>query len=291
MAGIVNTLLVQYATGYLTVDDAASVALYGRKEGFLKLGGVLSPDEATVAADAVLAFAAYPRETTTAGIEPVSGADQPYVGFGVADYVTAPDADGGTSSQRVMSITVAEDDNGEVTFAPELRNVALIREEQLNQQLKRLLNGGLRGITAAASPTPQPVTDGRNGLDQAWLKDELRARSESAWTGNRSGIGSTGGTFDPTTQQLLRKKFLFTGVIGATAGIVDITIPESGFPTGLLAVTATAAGGNATALVLIVEHTAAATTKTVIRMRVRDTADVDRPSGTQCNMFLDCEGW
>ncbi len=156
--GLANFLLVRDAGGFFSVEDLGSQATYGVRQGFLALANVSSRVEATAVANATLANIATPRVATSIGIEPTGTGDEPYVDFGVGDYITAPD-ETGTSSQRVVSITVVEDDNGEATFAPELRSTTDVQEERIAKQLTRLVNGGLRGKSNSAAPNlAQPVT-------------------------------------------------------------------------------------------------------------------------------------
>lgn len=156
---VATALLVRWVDGYLNVNDAGGVAAWGRKEGFLTLGNVPSAEEVARIAAAVLASQAAPRVATAMGIEPeTGGGSEAYVDFVVGDTVTAPDEGGGTSVQRVVSLTVAEDENGEITVAPELNSSFQVQDEVLNRWLKRLINGTLKGASASASPVPPRST-------------------------------------------------------------------------------------------------------------------------------------
>lgn len=157
-----NYLLVRDANGFFTVEDAGSQATYGVRQSLLSLANVTSRLEATAVAQATLATMSQPHVATGMGIEPTGTGDNPYVDFGVGDYVTAPD-ETGTSSQRVVSITVVEDENGEATFAPELRSTLDVQGERIAKQLTRLINGSLQGRSNSAAPSSsRPVTGVRD---------------------------------------------------------------------------------------------------------------------------------
>lgn len=149
---IVNALLVRYARGFRRLSWAPSVAIHGRKEGFLSLGAIDSAAEVDRIASALFATMAFPVVTSTASLEPEGEADQPYTGFEVADRVTAPDEDGTPTSFRVRSLTVTEDNEGNPVFVPELRDVTLERDDAVQRWLKRMVNGTLGGRSDSASP-------------------------------------------------------------------------------------------------------------------------------------------
>lgn len=151
---VVTLLLVRYNGGYFEVENAAAVAQWGRKEGFVQLGSVSDHDEAERIATAILGFQNAPRVATTLGVEPVGVGDAPYADYAVGDTISAPDVGGALGTQRVMSLTVAEDADGDVTFANELKATFLVQEEAFDRQLKKLLNGSMRGQTLAANPLP-----------------------------------------------------------------------------------------------------------------------------------------
>lgn len=158
---VVNSLLVRWFGGYIELVNPTSSAARGRKEGLLQLGNISTLDEATRIGEGFLALNADPRVATNLGVEPAGGGDEPFVDFSVGDTITAPDEDGTASEQRVVSLTVSEDDNGEVTYATELKETLLVQEEQFNRQLKLLLAGTMKGAAKNASPImPPPVTNG-----------------------------------------------------------------------------------------------------------------------------------
>lgn len=155
---LTNVLLCRWADGYHEVEDAASVAARGRREGFLSLGAVQSVEEVERVANALFAFLAEPRVSTTAGLLPTGLGDEPYEDFEVADYLTAPAPDETPESVRVRALAVTEDAEGNPVFVPELRQTLLEREDRLQRWLKRMANGALGGVAESAAPRSTPTT-------------------------------------------------------------------------------------------------------------------------------------
>lgn len=149
---ITNALLVRWASGFTWVTDAASITSYGRREGYVTIGGATSPDVVGRVALAVLAKRVAPEVSVTAALEPAGG-DVPYVNFGVGDTVTAPNETGAAAPVRIVAMGVAEDAEGHPTFVPELGAVAVPRQRDRDRWLKSMLNGSLGGTVAAASPS------------------------------------------------------------------------------------------------------------------------------------------
>jgi hypothetical protein len=130
-----NVVLVKYPQGYLERSDPARVAAEGRYEAYLELNIEYRQLVETVA-DALLAATSSPWRTTI-GFQPASTAEEPYTGFNVGDTITFPDQTGAIVSQRVMSVSVTMDENGEPIFVPEV---------------------GLTPPPAPVTPEPAPAT-------------------------------------------------------------------------------------------------------------------------------------
>lgn len=154
---ITNALLIRWSGGWAERVNAASVTTHGRREAVLGLGAVQSIDEVYRIADEQLEIYASPREQISADIEPMSDTDTPYLGFTVGDTITVPDSTGTPSAERVIAITVSEDEDGHVTYAPELHDVILGMQERFGQNLKKLANGTLRGDSKVAQPVASIV--------------------------------------------------------------------------------------------------------------------------------------
>jgi hypothetical protein len=153
---VINALLVRWAKGWHEVSDAAAVGLYGRHEGTLALGVEQSVAEVERVGAGQLAVA--PREEIAVDLDPTGPADTPYAAFAVGDVVGVPGTDGLPAQERVMALTVAEDENGRLSWVPELKDVLLTQAERTEQALAKMANGSLGGTSAVASPLPNYVT-------------------------------------------------------------------------------------------------------------------------------------
>lgn len=285
-------LLVRYGGGYITVENAAAVAAWGHKEAFLQLGAVSDRDQAERVANAVLAFQGDPRISTTLGIEPTGIGDEPYVDFAVGDEITAPDESGGSSSQRVVSLTVAEDDNGDVSFANELKAAFLIPEEAFNRQLKKLLNGSIRGQSQSANPLPtSPVTRADVGDSigalRSYTNTQLLRRMQRSELSNVTGPG--GGTFDPDADQALQFDGTFT--VQSTAGYATIPLPTDTFPNGLLTIVSVQVGELLAATPYFAVPINSTSDKTQVDVLVVDVSGAAYPDATDLVLNLTAIGW
>jgi len=149
---LVNALLVRWAGGYHEVTDAASIAQHKRKEGFLQLGAVQSVEQVETICEALFAYMAQVQVATTMAVHPTGSGDVPGQDWDEGDWITAPAAEGGTASQRVLALTTSADEEGNPVFVPELRGVREQESDEINRWLKRLANGALGGVTNTASP-------------------------------------------------------------------------------------------------------------------------------------------
>lgn len=155
---MINTLLVRWAGGWREVTDPAAVAAHGRHESLLGLGAVASTTEVDWAATQVLTYWVNGQTQISADLRPSSDDDTPYTAFRVGDTVTVPGRTGGSLAERVVALTVSEDDNGELTWAPDLKGVLLSASERFEQALKKMADGTLSGQSKSASPVGAPET-------------------------------------------------------------------------------------------------------------------------------------
>lgn len=155
---LVTALLCRYSLGYRWTTDAAGIAAYGRREGYLELGAVTSATEVDRVASAIFSTRATPHMAVSASLEPVDDTDTPYSAFTIGDYVTLPDVDGSPVSMRVVAFTVTEDTEGNPFFTPEFGSLRDEREREIERSIKRLSNGTLGGTVESATPaTPPPA--------------------------------------------------------------------------------------------------------------------------------------
>lgn len=92
----------------------------GRFERLISLGNAASVEQASTQAAAILAFTSK-EVTDVSGAHTDSLGPRAYTDYKVGDWILAPDMYGsGLVAYRVLSISTAEDEAGNVTFTPEL---------------------------------------------------------------------------------------------------------------------------------------------------------------------------
>jgi len=151
----VNVLLCRWIGGWREVRNEASITTYGRREALMGLGALQSPQEVDRVAGEQLTIFADQRTAIAADLEPMGVADRPYRAFNVADTIIVPAYGGGTIAERVRALTGSEDDNGEITYSPELGDLILEDQERHEQAIKKMADGTLEG----ESPVATPVAD------------------------------------------------------------------------------------------------------------------------------------
>jgi hypothetical protein len=154
----VNALLVRWNGGWREVTNQPSITLYGRREALLGLGALQSPPEVDRVAGRQLAIFADPRMAIAADVEPMGEPDRPYRSWNVGDTIGVPNYGGGVISQRVRALTGSEDENGEITYSPELGDLILEAHERELLTLKKLADGTLDGESPVATPVSELVT-------------------------------------------------------------------------------------------------------------------------------------
>jgi hypothetical protein len=138
---LANSLLIRWVGGWDETVDTASVASVGRREATLSLGAVQSLNEALRIGAEQLSIYAATRSQVTADIEPVNDADTPYLSYTVGDTITVPDESGTPTAERVVAITVSEDEDGRITYAPELNDLILLAQDRLAERIRKLSTG------------------------------------------------------------------------------------------------------------------------------------------------------
>lgn len=147
-------LLVRWPGGWHLVDATPIGAR--KKRAVLGLGNAPSIAEVERIARAELAKYALERPSITIGIEPIDDTDRPYVAFVVADRITVPERSLLSGSlERVVALTVAEDENGRIGYAAEIVEVEKTQEERLEITGKKFSDGTLRGDSRVSTPTAQ----------------------------------------------------------------------------------------------------------------------------------------
>jgi hypothetical protein len=152
-----NVILVAYKTGHVEVSDAVSIAANGRRETYLELGTVEDRDLAIDVATAVLEVQSQRRASVVVDPLPRYAPDG-FIDFQLGDTLST------FGDQRVVGLTISQDDEGRASVIPELKDRVSVREEEVNRWLRRLSDGAMGGATEQASrtyPAPVPVLRGR----------------------------------------------------------------------------------------------------------------------------------
>lgn len=134
-------------------DDELWIDAPVMTEAMLSLGSSQDMAGMLMLARGQLAIYANPRTEIGADLAPVEEADTPYLSFRVGDKVTVPDIGGTPVVERVMAITVTENEDGEPSFAPELKDIILTDQERWQANLDKMANGTVSGQSKVATPT------------------------------------------------------------------------------------------------------------------------------------------
>lgn len=198
-----NRLLIRWQNGWYEVTDTTgftpdmfvgtSEGLFNyelwvdapvHREAMLSLGS--QQDVATIRRIGFdqLGIFANPRTEISCDVAPVDPADTPYLGYRPGDKITVPDIDGTPTLERVMAITVTENEDGEPSYATELKDVILTEQERWKTAVDKMANGSVAGESNVASPPTHGTRYNRN------------PQSQGTWniTGSASGTvsGSVG---------------------------------------------------------------------------------------------------
>ncbi|HTM85352.1 MAG TPA: hypothetical protein VL179_10725 [Mycobacterium sp.] len=147
---------MKYDGGWREVVHPSAVTI-GRREELLTLGGVSDPERVDAIAMSLLNVTHRTRTTVAAGVHP-TGTDRPYVDYLVGDSVLI-----GAVRQRVTSITVSEDEDGQVQYVPELVDPLTLEEERIQRVIKRMADGTAGGRSESARPAVLPVAPTAGG--------------------------------------------------------------------------------------------------------------------------------
>lgn len=121
-----NSALVRHGSGWVRVEDVASITARGRRSTSLTLGATDSDVQATQQAQAFFTETATPQVTLPFALSSAGRGPQPYRDFYLGDVVKAPGNDGVYGPARAMSFEATEGadaDEGRINW-----NVALYPE-------------------------------------------------------------------------------------------------------------------------------------------------------------------
>ena len=136
-----NRALVQYKGGYTYAENEASMTKYGQRDSLMEFGIANTAGAAELLGDAVLSSIAttsslggsgdivgHRNETYSGSVIPVHGAI-PFLDWNVGDSISAPSSNGLMRPHRVLSLSCTEDEQGNLTFDPELEAWAVITDQ------------------------------------------------------------------------------------------------------------------------------------------------------------------
>jgi len=147
-----NSLIVRWQGGWSERTAPGPIATDGRREGLLTIGAIGTAAEADRIADRQLDIFANVREEVTADVEPRTDVETPCIGYLVGDLVTVPSREGPGEVERVVSVTVSEDDDGYITYAPQFKDIIYEQQGAFDEWLKKMANGTMGGKTGIGSP-------------------------------------------------------------------------------------------------------------------------------------------
>jgi hypothetical protein len=135
---LINSYLVKHKNGYITVEDATSIAAYGRREQFLNLDIAQSGNSARTFAAAKLSLTKDPRNSI--GVRVYDGV-KPYLftDYVLGDTVTK-DVFGTESTHRVLGIQADFDGDDFANVAVEFDEIFRDNELRMSNQLDDLLD-------------------------------------------------------------------------------------------------------------------------------------------------------
>jgi len=162
-----NVILIRWGDGFIEGVVEDSETTYGRKETLLSISNVTSGPSALWTAYATIVPISVPEVSIVVGIEPEDTGDEPYSAFDIGDAVTCDDIDGTPTSYRVAAISCNEDDDGNLSWFPELATARDIQAQRWERWLRRTANGTLDGRSRAATPTsPSIINAGKVNVQE-----------------------------------------------------------------------------------------------------------------------------
>lgn len=151
-----NHVLIEWGDGQLDGGIPASEATHGRLESFLSLSNVRNGPSAIRTAVATLTPLADVAESVVVEIQPTETDDVPYLDFGMGDTISVSTT-ALTQDYRVVAISCQEDENGYLTWFPELATATEIYQQKQQRWLRRTANGTLDGQSRSATPSSDHI--------------------------------------------------------------------------------------------------------------------------------------
>lgn len=189
MSTIKNAILTRYEGGYRSDTDATSISANGRRESFLSLSSTANSASTAASISAYLSLLDSGLPVVRTQLLPRTPQTTPYAGgWAVGCSITVPRPSNSNTGEAmyVRSMTVTEDNEGNLDFTPELQNFEATRLQRADQQLDQLNAGTLNGRSAAATIAGDLDPDVRAGrvrtIEQTFTKDTLEASVSPPWS-------------------------------------------------------------------------------------------------------------
>jgi len=142
---IKNVLAISTNDGWAQEEESTSVSKYGRLEGSMSVNA--SKQTAASVADVVFSHRAQEEEGASYAL--LSLEYQPFVDFGVGDWVYAPNDREMLVLRRVMSISVEESDAGLPVYTIEFDTIFQDNDARMSKALTKLGGGGVSGSSSS----------------------------------------------------------------------------------------------------------------------------------------------
>lgn len=134
---IINAYLVKWTGGYFEVADAASIAAWGRREGFMSVDAP-SESEALHEAEFVLGQAAEPVYSVVVSVDPTSWDRYPMIAFNPGEKVQVAGPDGTLTWYQVQSVSISQTETGRAEVVMELNSRLDVRQREQFELLSSL---------------------------------------------------------------------------------------------------------------------------------------------------------
>lgn len=151
-----NHVLIEWGDGQLDGGIAASEEAHGRLESFLSLSNVRNGPSAIRTAVATLTPMSEVAESVVVEIQPEDADDIPYLSFNIGDTVGVS-VNGLVADYRCVAISCQEDEEGYLSWFPELATATEIYQQKQQRWLRRTANGTLDGQSRSATPSSDHI--------------------------------------------------------------------------------------------------------------------------------------
>jgi hypothetical protein len=187
-----NTLLVatgQDGTTFTTEEDAGSQATYGRREAYLALANTTDTTFVTLSTSKLLTTSAAPADGITIQLDDLG--PLPYLDFELGDLLYLAGVDGTRTTYRVRGISIDLNEDGSVSFVPELGTVRADLTRRLQRALSRIESATASGESAVATSGGISGLGGGGGGGVELVNGEVLTYNDNTETGTVDIDGTT----------------------------------------------------------------------------------------------------